>query len=207
MSILQLHRSTAAPSENLPAIMAVPGDCRLWGTSGWAAEGDILPYLSHQVGWRLREQRVLCERKRRSYFVYNLKVVSALKCRLTSNLQTNRTSRGPSRAAGHTGVLTSIDLLHPSNVKGPVVNILLSKQCGPHLKLPWKHTQTVLICFSSVGNIVYIMYYVDLDLPLNQCTWGGGAPEAWHSSTASAPTDTWISCWVTFILGASGWRI
>lgn len=66
--------------------------------------------------------------------------VCMLKFRLTSNLQADRTGSSPSRAAGHTSVPASIDLLHPSNVKGPVVDILPSKRCGPHLQLPWEHT-------------------------------------------------------------------
>lgn len=56
-------------------------------------------------------------------------------------------------------------------------------------------------------SFVYEMHCVDLDLPLNQRTRGGGAPVAWHSNTASAPTETWIACWVTLIRGASEGKI
>lgn len=62
------------------------------------------------------------------------------------------------------------------------------------------------MCVPSLS-FVYEMYCVDLDLPLNQRTRGGGAPVAWHSSTASAPAETWIACWVTLIRGASGGKI
>lgn len=126
--------------------------------------------------------------------------VGTMEWRLTSNLQADWASSRPSRAAGHTSVVTSIDLLHPSNVKGPVANVSPSKWCGRHLNLTWEHTQKVLMCVSSVSCV----NCVDLDSPLNQRTRGGGAPEARHSSTASAPTDTWTDCWGTVILGASG---
>lgn len=119
---------------------------------------------------------------------------------LTSNLQADCPSSSASRTAGHTRVQTSIDLLHPSDVKGSVVNISPNKWRGSHLKLTWQHTwkcSHVCVC------VLCPMFCVDLDLPLNHCTRGGGAPVAWHSSTASAPTETWIGCWLTFTLGAS----
>lgn len=77
MSILQLHRSAVAACGNPPAILSVPGDCWLRGTSGSAGEGDILPYVSHQVDWRLREQWAHCERTRKSSSVYIHKVALA----------------------------------------------------------------------------------------------------------------------------------
>lgn len=77
MSILQLHRSAVAACENPPAILSVPGDCWLRGTSGSAGEGDILPYVGHQVNWRLREQWAHCERTRKSSSVYIHKVALA----------------------------------------------------------------------------------------------------------------------------------
>lgn len=66
-----------------------------------------------------------------------------LKCCLTSNLQSNSASGGSSRVAGHTAVLTSVNLLGPSNVQGPTVHILFNKGSRPHLKLTWKQTKQV----------------------------------------------------------------
>lgn len=66
--------------------------------------------------------------------------MDTLRCGLTSNLQTDRASGGSSRAAGHTAVLTGVDLLHPSNVQGPAVYILLDKRSRAYLKLTWEHT-------------------------------------------------------------------
>lgn len=68
MSILQLHHSAVAPRENAPAILSVPGDRWRWGASGCAGQGHILPYVSHQVDWRLREQWAHCGGKSESYF-------------------------------------------------------------------------------------------------------------------------------------------
>lgn len=77
MSILQLHCSAVAACENASAILSMPGDCWLRGTSGSAGEGDILPYVSHQVDWRLREQWAHCERMRKSSSVNIQKGASA----------------------------------------------------------------------------------------------------------------------------------
>lgn len=65
MSVLQLHRPTVAACGNPPAILSVPGDRWLWGASGCAGEGDILPYVRHQVDWRLREQWAHCGSERK----------------------------------------------------------------------------------------------------------------------------------------------
>lgn len=58
-------------------------------------------------------------------------------CGPTSNLQGNSGSRGSGWAAGHTAVLAAVNLLHPSNVQGSAVNVLLHKGSGANLKLTW----------------------------------------------------------------------
>lgn len=74
MSIFQLHCSTVAvcPRKNLPAVLSVPGHCRLRGTPGNAVEGDILPNVSCHVNRCLGEQWARCEEKSEFSFVYIL---------------------------------------------------------------------------------------------------------------------------------------
>lgn len=142
MPILHLHRSAVAACENPLAILSVPGDCWLRGASGSAGEGCILPDVSHQVDWRLREQWAHCEKENLTLYTFRRSCqlcVGTLKSKLTSNLQNDCTSSSTSRAAGHASVLAGIDLLHPSNVKVPMVNVLPRKWGGTHLKLTWEH--------------------------------------------------------------------
>lgn len=87
MSVLQLHRPTVAACGNPPAIPSAPGDRRLRGASSCAGEGDILPYVRHQVDWRLREQWPHCGRKRKSYFVYIWKVALCGHIEVQTHLQ------------------------------------------------------------------------------------------------------------------------
>ncbi len=147
MSVLQLHCSTVAvcPCKNLPAVLSAPGHCRLRETSGNAGEGDILPYVSCHVNRCLRQQWARCGGKSEFSFERNFErkisfMRNTVKCGLTSNLQTDCASGGSGGAAGYTAVLTSVDLLHPSNVQGPAVFVLLNEWSRAHLKLTWKRT-------------------------------------------------------------------
>lgn len=149
MSILQLHCSTVAvcPPENPPAILPVPGHSSLRETSGTAGEGDILPYVGCHVNRCFREHWAHCEE--RSEVSISVNFESGLSfgcthCDRTSNLQSDSGSSGSSRTAGHTAVLTSVDLLHPSNVQGPAVYILLNKRTSPYLKLIWEKEHSSL---------------------------------------------------------------
>lgn len=58
-------------------------------------------------------------------------------CGPTPNLQANSGSGGSSRAAGHTAVLAAVDFLHPPNVQGPALDVLLHERSGANLKLTW----------------------------------------------------------------------
>lgn len=184
MSILQLHCSTMAvcPSENLPAVLSVPGHGGLRETSGSAGEGDILPYVSCHINWCFREQWADCgENSEFSFFVNFERSLSfgCTHCDLTSNLQTDSASSSSSRTAGHTAVLTSVDLLHPSNVQGPAVYILLNKRRGAYLKLTWGRTKRAQWSLAGHSHCHFCVYNVFvLNLPLNQWTRGGGKPVA-----------------------------
>lgn len=64
-------------------------------------------------------------------------------CGPTSNLQGNSGSGGSGWAAGHTAVLAAVDLLHPANVQGSVVNVLLHEGSRANLQLTWGHVNKI----------------------------------------------------------------
>lgn len=119
---------------------------------------------------------------------------------LTADLQADSASGASSRVAGHAAVLTSIDLLCPSNAQGPTVHIVFSKGSRAHLKLTW--TQTKEACWSpNESPVTYLPF--DLVLPLNQWMRGGGTPVARHLRVASPPTVTSTTCCATVTVGTS----
>lgn len=124
----------------MAAVLPAPGHGGLWGTPGRAGEGDIFPYVGHHIDRRFGEQRASCG-KSQSGAKFPLCTFSGAAravwrlCGPTSNLQGNSGSGGSGWAAGHTAVLTAVNLLHPSNAQGPAVNVLLHEGSGANLKL------------------------------------------------------------------------